>query len=102
MTIHLKRQRNTDETQDEYMLICGMHKQQRRQQTKQRQFKTIWVVVVYKKSMLTLTGVITPVSVNELIPRECFCMLYTQRVNLFGMRAVLCQLPATYTLYHDV
>ena len=31
------------------MLICGMHKQQRRQQTKQRQFKTIWVVVVYKK-----------------------------------------------------
>jgi hypothetical protein len=25
-----------------------MHKQQRRQQTKHRQFKTIWVVVVYK------------------------------------------------------
>ena len=28
------------------MLLCGMHKQQRRQQIKQRQFKTIWVVVV--------------------------------------------------------
>jgi hypothetical protein len=30
------------------MLICGMHKQQRGQQIKQRQFKTIWVIVVYK------------------------------------------------------
>jgi hypothetical protein len=29
------------------MLICGMQKQQRRQQTKQRPFKTIWVVLVY-------------------------------------------------------
>ena len=52
--------------------------------------------------MLSLTGIITPVSVNELIPRECFCMFYAQRVNLFGMRAVLCLLPATCALYHDV
>ena len=84
------------------MLICGMHKQQRRQQTKQRQFKTIWVVVVYKINMLTPTGIITPVRGNVLIPRECFCMLYPQRVNLFGMRAVLCLLPTTCALYHDV
>ena len=40
--------------------------------------------------MLTLTGIITPVRVHELIPRECFCMFYAQRVILFGMRAVLC------------
>ena len=40
--------------------------------------------------MITLTGIITPVRVNELIPRECFCILYAQRVNLFGMRALLC------------
>ena len=40
--------------------------------------------------MITLTGIITPVRVNELIPRECFFMLYAQRVNLFGMMAVLC------------
>jgi hypothetical protein len=26
----------------------------------------------------------------HLIPRECFCMLYAQRRNLFRMRAVLC------------
>ena len=47
--------------------------------------------------MLTPTGIITPVRVNDLIPRECFCMLYAQRGNLFGMRAVLCSylLPAT-------
>jgi hypothetical protein len=32
----------------------------------------------------------TPARFNELIPRKCFCMLYAQRVNLFGMRAVLC------------
>ena len=44
--------------------------------------------------MLSLTGINTPVSVNELIPRECFYMFYAQRVNLFGMRAVLCLLPA--------
>jgi hypothetical protein len=30
------------------MLICSMHKQQRQQRTKQRQFKTIWLVEVYK------------------------------------------------------
>jgi hypothetical protein len=30
------------------MMICLMHKQQTRQQIKQRQFKTIWMVVVYK------------------------------------------------------
>ena len=54
------------------MLICGMHKQQRRQRTKQRQFKTIWVVVVYKNEHARA------VRVNELIPREFFCMLYTQ------------------------
>ena len=40
--------------------------------------------------MLTPTGIITPVRVKELIPIECFCMLYAQQVNLFGMRAVLC------------
>ena len=45
--------------------------------------------------MFTPTGIITPVRVNELIPRECICMLYAHRVNLFGMRAVLCLLPAT-------
>ena len=33
---------------------------------------------------------------------ECFCMFYAQQVNLFGMRAVLCLLPATCALYHDV
>ena len=48
------------------------------------------------------TGIITPVRVNELIPRECLCMFYAQRVNLFGMRAVLCLLPATCALYHVV
>ena len=42
----------------------------------------------------TCSGIITPVRVNELIPRECFCMLYAQWVNLFGMRVVLCLLPA--------
>ena len=26
--------------------------------------------------MLAPTGIITPVTVNELISRECFCMLY--------------------------
>ena len=36
------------------------------------------------------SGIITLVRVNELIPRECLCMLYAQRVNLFGMRKVLC------------
>ena len=36
------------------------------------------------------TGIITPVWVNELIPREYFCMLYAHWVDLFGMRAVLC------------
>ena len=51
---------------------------------------------VLKTNMLMPTGIITPVRVNELIPRECFCMLYAQRVNLFGMRAVLCLLPAPY------
>ena len=61
--------------------------------------KTIWVEVVYNFNMLMLTGIITPVRVNELNPRDCFCMLYAQRVNLFGMRAVLCLLPAPY---HDV
>jgi hypothetical protein len=34
------------------MLICGMHKQQRQQQTKQAQFKTFWVVVVYKAACM--------------------------------------------------
>jgi hypothetical protein len=29
-------------------------------------------------------------------------MLYAQWVNFFGMRAVLCLLPATCALYHDV
>jgi hypothetical protein len=37
-----------------------------------------------------INGIITPVRVNELLQRECFCMLYAQRVNLFGMMAVLC------------
>ena len=41
-------------------------------------------------NMLPPTGIITPVRVNELIPRECFCMVCAQRLNLFGMRAVLC------------
>ena len=41
-----KKHRHTDEKQDEHMLICGINKRQRQQQTKQRQFKTIWVVVV--------------------------------------------------------
>jgi hypothetical protein len=45
--------------------------------------------------MLTLTGIITPVRVNELITRECFCMSYAQQVNLFGIRVMLCRLPAT-------
>jgi hypothetical protein len=45
--------------------------------------------------MLTPTGIITSVRVNELIPRECFCMLYAQWVNLFGTRVALCLLPAT-------
>ena len=39
-------------------------------------------------NMLVTTGINTPVRVNEWIPRECFCMLYAQWVNLFGMRAV--------------
>jgi hypothetical protein len=39
---------------------------------------------------------------TKLIPRESFCTLYAQRVNLFGMRAVVCLLPATCALYHDV
>jgi hypothetical protein len=52
--------------------------------------------------MFTPTGIITPVRVNELIPRECFCMLYAHWTNLFGMRAVLCLLPATCALYHNV
>jgi hypothetical protein len=56
-----------------------------KQQRKQKQ----------KINMLTPTGIITPVRVNELIPRECFCILYAQRVNLFGIRVVLCLLPAT-------
>ena len=53
--------------------------------------------------MLTPTGIITPVRVNELIPRECFCMLYAQWVNLFGMRSVLCNylLPAPYITMCD-
>ena len=38
--------------------------------------------------MLTPTRIITPA--NKLISRECFCMLHAQRVNLFGMRAVMC------------
>jgi hypothetical protein len=97
MTIQFKRHRNTDEKQDEYMSMCGMHKQQRRQQTKQRHFKTIWVVVV-----LTPTGIITQIRVNELIPREYFSIFYVHQVNLFGMKAVLCLLPATCTLYHNV
>jgi hypothetical protein len=66
-----------------------MHKQQIREQTKQRQFKTIWVVVVYKDQYAHANW-------------ECFCMLYAQLVNLFGMRAVLCLVPATCALYHDV
>ena len=52
--------------------------------------------------MFTPTGIITPVRVNELIPRECFCMLYAQQVNLFGMRAVLCLLPAPYIMMCDL
>ena len=51
---------------------------------------------VKRINMLTPTGIITPVRVNELIPRECLCLFYAQRVNLFGMRAVLCLLPAPY------
>ena len=35
------------------------------------------------------TGIITPVRVNELLPRECFCMLCAQGVNLFAIRVVL-------------
>jgi hypothetical protein len=35
MTIHFKRHRHTDENVY-VMLICGMHKQQRQQQTKQK------------------------------------------------------------------
>jgi hypothetical protein len=46
--------------------------------------------------MLKPTGIITPVRVNELILRECFCMLYAQQLNLFGMRAVLCPGPEKY------
>ena len=65
------------------MLICGMQKQQRRQQTKQRQFKTIWVVVVYKNQHALAKW-----------DHHC-CMLYAQRLNVFGMRVVLCLLPAT-------
>jgi hypothetical protein len=49
--------------------------------------------------MLTITGFITPVRVIEFIPRECFCMLYAQWVNLFGMKAVLCLLPAHVIYY---
>jgi hypothetical protein len=52
--------------------------------------------------MLTPTGIITPVRVNELIPRECFCMLYAQRVNLFGMRVVLCLRPAPYIMIFNI
>ena len=49
------------------------------------------------------TGIITPVRVNELIPRECFCMLYAQRVHLFGMRACCAcyLLPAPYITMCD-
>ena len=57
---------------------------------KTKTIQAIWVVVMYTKiNMLTPTGIITPVRVNiyiiyifypnELIPRECFCMLYAQR-----------------------
>ena len=36
------------------------------------------------------TGIITSVWINELLPRECFCMLCVQRVNLFAISVVLC------------
>ena len=55
---------------------------------------------VPKINMLTPTGILTPLRVNELIPREFFCIL--KRVNLFAMRAVLCLLPATCALYHNL
>jgi hypothetical protein len=71
-----------------------MHKQQRRQQTKQRQFKTIWVVEVYKINMLKPTGIITPVGLlyvlstagefvwNEggVVPGTCYLRLTSQSV----------------------
>jgi hypothetical protein len=46
--------------------------------------------------MLTPTGIITPVWINELIPRECLCMLYAQWVNLFWNEGGVVQLPAPY------
>ena len=52
--------------------------------------------------MLTPTGIITPLRVNELIQRECFCMLYAQRMNFFRMNeGGIVQLPAPYITFCD-
>ena len=82
---------------------------------KTKTIQAIWVVVVYTKiKMLTPTGIITPVRVNiyiiyifypnELIPRECFCMLYAQRRWIcleWGWCCACYLLPATYITMYD-
>ena len=85
------------------MLLSWMHKQQRRQQTKQRQF--------------SLTGIITPVSVNELMHSgwiclewgrccACYlhlisrCVIFYLIFNIFFSRANIWQFLCTYKRFY--
>jgi hypothetical protein len=64
------------------MLICGMFKQQRRQ--KKRQFKTIWVVVVYKNQ-----HVHTIVQVHSYGLNLCYCLgRYEEKNYYFYVTAI--------------
>ena len=50
-------------------------------------------------NMLAPTDIITPVRVNELIPRECFCMLYAG--EFAWNEGGVVQLPAPYITLYD-
>jgi hypothetical protein len=92
-----KRNRHTDEKQDGYMscffAACTNNKDDIKQKKTIQDY--LGGSILRKSTCSHQLG-----SSLQLIPRECFCIVYAQRVNLFGMRAVLCLLPATCALYH--
>ena len=80
------------------MLICGMHKQQRQQQTKQRQFKTS--SIVHKSTCLRQLGSSLQVGLMSYFQENTFVCFVHSGLIFCNKHGVL-QLPAPYiTMCH--